>query len=249
MTTEFNPHPELAAVTQRYARRSSNDLYGALRPEVVRSTQEWQRELLRVLASECRYGAADLSDLRLVDVGCGYGGHLLDFLRVGFAPENLTGIELLAERAAGARKRLPLALSLHQGDASSAPVGDASQDIVFQSVVFSSLLDDAFQQALANKMWAWLRPGGWILWYDFVYGNPRNPDVRGVPVSRVRALFPDGRVRSRRVTLAPPISRRVCRIHPALYGAFNAWPWLRSHVFVWIQKPTASFVGQHAERG
>ncbi len=237
MTVEIEPHPEVTAVAQRYARRTSNDLYGALRPEVVRSTQEWQRKLLHVLATVCRYSSADLAELRLVDVGCGYGTQLLDFLRVGFAPENLTGIELLPDRAAAARKRLPPAVLLHQGDASDAGLADASQDIVFQSVVFSSLLDDAFQLALANRMWAWLRPGGWILWYDFIYSNPRNPDVRGVPVSRVRELFPDGRPGSHRVTLAPPISRRVCRIHPSLYGAFNVWPWLRSHALVWVQKP------------
>lgn len=237
MSTQLEPHPETSAVAERYARRTSGELYGALRPEVVRSTQEWQRELLRVLSTVCGYDSADLPVLKLVDVGCGYGGHLLDFLRQGFAPENLTGIELLPERAAAARKRLPAGLTLHQGDASGAGLADGSQDLVFQSVVFSSLLDDAFQEALAARMWTWLRPGGWILWYDFVYGNPRNPDVRGVPVRRVRELFPHGRLGSRRVTLAPPISRRICRINPSLYGVFNAWPWLRSHALVWVQKP------------
>jgi hypothetical protein len=121
-----------------------------------------------------------------------------------------------------------------------AGVDEASQDIVFQSVVFSSLLDDSFQSALARQMWGWLRPGGWVLWYDFVYGNPKNPDVRGMPLKRVRALFPGGRLGYRRVTLAPPISRAVCRIHPSLYGVFNALPWLRSHAFAWVQKPSSA---------
>jgi hypothetical protein len=129
---------------------------------------------------------------------------------------------------------------LSQGDASTADLDPASQDIVFQSVVFSSLLDDGFQRRLAQRMWSWLRPGGWVLWYDFVYDNPTNPDVRAVPVAQVRRLFPSGRLGWRRVTLAPPISRRVCRLHPALYGVFNALPWLRSHALVWIQKPGAA---------
>ena len=240
MSSEPELHPEAVAVRERYARRTANELYSALRPEVVRSTQEWQRELLRVLAAHCRHSGADLQQLRLLDVGCGFGGHLLDFLRIGFAPGNLTGLELLPERAAAARQRLPSAVRVHQGDASMAGVDEASQDIVFQSVVFSSLLDDSFQSALARQMWGWLRPGGWVLWYDFVYGNPKNPDVRGMPLKRVRALFPGGRVKYRRVTLAPPISRAVCRIHPSLYGVFNALPWLRSHAFAWVQKPSAA---------
>ena len=85
-------------------------------------------------------------------------------------------------------------------------------------------------------MWSWLKPGGGVLWYDFTYNNPNNPDVRGMPVRRVHELFPHGRFIVRRVTLAPPISRRVCRIHPALYAVLNALPILRTHVLCWIEK-------------
>ncbi len=229
--------PETLAVAARYARRHSGSLYSILRPEVVQSTQEWQRQMLYLLGDVCGYSDADLSRLRLVDVGCGYGGHLLDFLRFGFAPQNLTGVELLADRAVAAVAKLPQSLHVHHGDASAAPLPANSQDIVFQSVVFSSLLDDAFQQALAQRMWSWLRPGGGVMWYDFVYDNPSNRDVRGVPLKRIRALFPQGRVTCRRVTLAPPISRRVCRITPLAYPLFNALPFLRTHLLCWIQKP------------
>ncbi len=229
--------PELRAVAERYGRRASGALYSVLRPEVIRSTQEVQRGILALLAAQGGVTGADLPALRLVDVGCGYGGHLLDFLRFGFAPHNLTGLELLAERAAAARAKLPESLRIHRGDAATAPIAPASQDIVFQSVVFSSLLDDDYQQRLATAMWSWLRPGGAVLWYDFVYANPRNPDVRAMPVRRIRELFPAARLRVRRVTLAPPISRAVCRISPRAYAVFNALPWLRSHVLCWLAKP------------
>lgn len=238
MPTDPDPEPkaEALAVAERYARRRPGDLYSILRSEVVLSTQEWQREMLFLFGSVCGYTAADLHGLKLVDVGCGYGGHLLDFLRFGFAPQNLYGIELLSDRVASARARLPDALKVHEGDASTADVPPASRDIVFQSVVFSSLLDDAFQQDLADRMWSWVRPGGGVLWYDFVYGNPSNSDVRGVPIQRVKTLFPYGRMTVRRVTLAPPISRRVCRVHPAVYHLFNLMPFLRTHVLCWIAK-------------
>jgi SAM-dependent methyltransferase len=227
---------ETLAVAERYARRRSGSLYSILRPEVILSTQEWQRQMLYLLGGTCGFSDTDLPRLKLVDVGCGYGGHLLDFLRFGFAPQHLMGIELLPDRAAAARVNLPQALTIHQGDASSAALPAASQDIVFQSVVFSSLLDDSFQEALAQRMWSWLRPGGGVMWYDFVYDNPSNPDVRAVPLKRVRALFPQGRMTCRRVTLAPLISRRVCKLTPWAYSLFNAVPALRTHVLAWIAK-------------
>jgi ubiquinone/menaquinone biosynthesis C-methylase UbiE len=138
---------------------------------------------------------------------------------------------------AQARQVLPPALALHAGDASQLDFRVGSQDIVFVSTVFSSLLDEAFQLRLADAMWRWVKPGGGVLWYDFTVNNPRNADVRGVPISRVRALFPQGRIQCRRVTLAPPIARAVTRVHPSLYTLLNILPTLRTHVLAWIAKP------------
>jgi SAM-dependent methyltransferase len=180
-------------------------------------------------------GVANFTNMKLVEVGCGAGGNLLEFLRFGFPPEHLTGIELLEDRVAIATKVLPAGI-VRAGDAASADIHLASQDVVFQSVVFSSLLDDDFQQDLANKMWSWVKPGGGVLWYDFIYNNPRNSDVRGVPVKRIKQLFPQGNMTVKRITLAPPIARSVCRIHPSLYSVFNFFPFLRTHVLCWIQK-------------
>jgi hypothetical protein len=58
-----------------------------------------------------------------------------------------------------------------------------------------------------------------------------------VPLRRVRELFPAGEVTARRLTLAPPISRLVCRVHPAAYALFNSVPFLRTHLLCWIRKP------------
>ncbi len=228
--------PEVRAIEEQYARRRDLGLYSMLRSEVYLSTQEWQREMLKLFSGICGFSDAQLRGIKLVDVGCGYGGHLLDFLRIGLLPENLIGIDLLSDRITRARTRLPSNLSLVSGDAGGTDIADSSQDVVFQSVVFSSILDDKFQIELAKRMWRWLKPGGGVLWYDFVYNNPQNADVRGVPLRRIRQLFPDSDITSRKVTLAPPISRRVCRVHPAAYHVFNSIPLLRSHLLCWIGK-------------
>jgi SAM-dependent methyltransferase len=221
---------ELDQIAERYARRGGNgDRYSLLRPEIWQMWQERQRALLRLLAT--RPGAP--ADWRATEVGCGAGGNLFDFLRIGLLPAHLTGIELLPERLAAARAALPEAVRLLAGDASTADVPPASQDLVLQSTVFSSILDDALQQRVADAMWRWLKPGGAVVWYDFTVNNPRNPDVRGVPLSRVRALFPQGHFTARRVTLAPPLARAL----PAAYPLLNLLPLLRTHRLVLIEKP------------
>lgn len=225
---------EPAAVRARYARRRADDpRYHPLNADVWLSRHERERVLLRWLA---RLGWRDLAALRITDVGCGDGGQLLDLLRLGCEAAHLTGLELLPERLERARRRLPAAVRLLGGNAVTADIAPASQDLVLQSTVFSSLLDEAFQQRLADAMWHWLRPGGGIWWYDFTRDNPRNADVRGVPAARLGTLFPHGTIRCWRVTLAPPLARAVCRVHPALYGVFNLLPPLRTHLLCWIGK-------------
>ena len=141
---------EARKVADRYARRIGADRYSALQPDVVRLLQERHRALLRMMAV---HGLHDVSALRLVEVGCGSGGNLLELLRLGFAPQHLVGLELLADRHALARYALPQATQVWLGDATQAPVEPASQDLVLQSTVFSSLLDDGFQRRLADTMW------------------------------------------------------------------------------------------------
>ena len=228
------PHDEADELEARYARRRSVDRYRPFNPDVWMTVQERQRAMLRLLA---RQRLLDFAMLDLVEVGCGAGGNLLELLRLGFDPARLVGIELIAERYALARRSLPQALRLYCAEASTVDLEPASQDIVYVSTVFSSLLDAAFQERLAAAIWSWVRPGGGVLWYDFTVDNPRNPDVRGVPLRRVRALFPSGAVEASRVTLAPPLARAVVRLHPALYTAFNVFPPLRTHVLAWIGKP------------
>jgi SAM-dependent methyltransferase len=223
---------ELDRIAQRYARRADRgegDRYSLLCPEVWQMWQERQRALLKLLAR--RPGRP--ADWCATEVGCGAGGNLLDLLRLGLLPAHLTGIELLPERLAAARAVLPERVRLLVGDASTADVLPISQDLVLQSTVFSSILDDALQQRLAEAMWRWLKPGGAVVWYDFAVDNPSNADVRGVPLSRVRKLFPQGRFTSRRVTLAPPLARAF----PAAYGLLNLVPLLRTHRLALIEKP------------
>ncbi|MGL6109599.1 MAG: class I SAM-dependent methyltransferase [Rubrivivax sp.] len=233
--TPDSPQDPNEALADRYARRGATDRYHPLQPDVWQTLQERQRAMLGLFAQA---GWTDLSTRCITELGCGSGGNLLELLRLGCSPELLTGLELLPQRHAQARRLLPAATTVWLGDALHAPVPPQSQDLVLVSTVFSSLLDDGQQQAMAQTMWRWLKPDGAVLWYDFEVDNPRNADVRGVPLRRLRELFPGAPINHRRVTLAPPLARVLCRWHPALYGVFNSVPLLRTHRLAWICKPT-----------
>jgi len=227
---------ELEDIRKRYERRAAKvpeGRYDALEPAEYMAAQEKQRALIRWIRS-C--GLAPLLDKRLFEVGCGTGNDLLEFIQIGFNPENLAAYELIEDRIVEARRRLPSSITLRLGNAAQAEFPQESFDVVYQSTVFTSILDDSLQENLAAKMWSLVKPGGGVLWCDFTYDNPRNPDVRGVPLSRVGQLFPSSITRSWRIGLAPPISRRITRAHPGLYGLANVLPFLRTHVLCWIEK-------------
>jgi len=232
MTLPAREGDAVGAVRQAYARRTR--VYDPLDPAVLLPRQEVERVVAEIL--KAGRGAAT-GAYRVLEVGCGTGGNLAMLIRLGLDPANLVGNELLPDRLALARERLPAGVTLLGGDATRLIPPGGPFDMVLQSLVFSSILDDGAQAELAARLWQLVKPGGGLLWYDFTFDNPANPDVRGVTYRRIRDLFPEGQFRSWRVTLAPPLARRVTRLHPGLYGLLNLLPFLRTHLICWIGRP------------
>lgn len=235
--SERDPRDSAAMITAQYSRRDAAvdiQRYSLFDAAALQSQQERQRAMMALWRAQ---GWRSLAGRRIVEVGCGSGGNLLELLRLGAPAEGLTGIDLLPERVAAARRSLPSAVTLIEGDATFAPIAPSSQDAVIAFTVFSSLLEDAPQEHLAAAMWRWLKPGGGVLWYDFAFDNPRNPDVRGVKIRRVCALFPQARMAIRRVTLLPPLARALARVHPGLTTLLApCLPFLKTHRLIWAHK-------------
>ena len=224
-------------IKDRYARRSDS-CPSSQRTRLLCMAAERNRIYHRLLASSTM---PPMQDLKLLEIGCGHGSDLRQFMEWGMSSCNIAGSELLPERAAATRDALPDDVRILEGDARKITEPDESFDVVFCSTVFTSILDDRFQEQLADRMWRLVRPGGAILWYDFTVDNPRNPDVRGVPVKRVRELFPAPPEHVFRVTLAPPVARLVCGMSPRMYDLLNLLPFLRTHVIAWIPRPGHAF--------
>jgi ubiquinone/menaquinone biosynthesis C-methylase UbiE len=170
--------------------------------------QQRQRATLDMLVNQ---NFSTLSGKLMLEVGCGAGTVLNEYL--GFRAElsHMHGTDLLPARLTAAKNQLPQ-LSLSCADGQQLPYRSNTFDLVLQYTVFSSILDTNVMANIAQEMLRVIRkPGGLIIWYDF-WLNPTNRQTRGIRPQEIRQLFPNCQYAFRRVTLAPPIARRLVPI-------------------------------------
>lgn len=211
----MNTGGETARVREVYSERAQR-LHGTVHGTGVYSPGnpsylfEYQHRQRAMLGRMSQAGLWPLDDKDILEVGCGNGGVLLELLGYGANPRRLHGTDLLSERAGVAHERLPH-LSISCASGAFLPYPDRSFDIALQFTVFSSILDRGICYTVANEMRRVLRPGGAILWYDF-WINPINKQTRGIRPAEIREYFPGCRIDFDRVTLAPPLARRLVPI-------------------------------------
>ena len=205
-----------AGVIERYALTRPGERYLLERREAE----------IRALLGRRR--SLDLSTARILEVGCGRGDRLADWIKWGAVEARLSGIDLMEPFLSEARDRLPQAtFAAASGD--RLPFADASFEVVSQLTVFTSILDGGLKQRIAAEMRRVLKPGGFILWFDFRYPSHRNRDVRPVGRGEIAALFPGARIDIKSVTLLPPLARRLAPVSPGLCRVLETLPFLRSH--------------------
>jgi SAM-dependent methyltransferase len=222
---------EVERVRAVYARRGelaarAEGYFGFESPAHVARVHERLARTLRLLY---QHGFHPLGQTRVLDVGCGEGHLLRRFMEWGAAPARLAGIDVRPDAIERARMLCPV-IDLRVGTGSELPWQDGSFDLVCQHTVFTSILDPAIRQAVALEMQRVLTTDGAVLWYDFMYDNPRNPDVRRVGKQEIASLFPGFVLDLVRVTLAPPLARRIPGpLLPVCYPLLSAFPLLRTH--------------------
>ena len=169
-------------------------------------------------------------NLILLEIGAGNGANAEIFINLGFKIQNICFNELLPERIAAIKSNYP-SNTIFEGNAIEINI-NKKFDVIFQSTVFTSILNKVDREKLAEKMLSLLNPNGIILWYDFIYNNPKNKDVRKVDVVELKLLFAkSSNIYCKKITLAPPIGRKVKKF----YKLFNV-PFLRSHILAIIKK-------------
>ena len=200
--------PETSRILREYERRDREiaaDFYALHHPVNLFLRHSHEEAILWGLRVA---GLAPLAGRRVLEIGCGTGRWFHLFDQFGAAPDAVAGIELGPGRAAAARAAHPSA-DVRLGDAAALPWPDGSFDLVFQCTVMTSILDPTVRRRVAAEMLRVLTPDGAILWLDFFYDNPRNAEVRGVRKREIAELFPTCSIVRRRVSLAPPLARRL----------------------------------------
>jgi ubiquinone/menaquinone biosynthesis C-methylase UbiE len=227
---------ETQRIVAAYERRKCTvpaDRYSVFNPGNTLDFQELEREILALLARE-KFNPS--GENQILDVGCGTGLWLREFVKWGALPEHLVGIDLLPERIEKARKLCPHGVRLDCGNAASLAFPNDFFDVVLQFTVFTSILDRSLRRVVAAEMLRVLKTNGFIIWYDFHRDNPRNPDVRGIRGQEIRELFSGCHVRFHRVTLAPPLGRVIGRYSSLVYILLSRTKLLCTHYLALIKK-------------
>lgn len=187
-----------------YANLQHETRYSWFTPSYVFLMQERERRVLHALG---KHGFASLHSMKILEIGCGRGYWLREFIKWGANPHNITGVDLLSDSVGIAKKLCPEGVRIECGSGTKLGFSDGCFDLVLQSTVFSSILDFSTRQQIALEMLRVVKADGALLWYDFHMDNPRNFDVRGMKKREIFQLFSGCRIDLRRITLAPPLAR------------------------------------------
>jgi SAM-dependent methyltransferase len=232
-----NDRIEENRILEAYRRRANAEVgarYSCFRAGHLLNLQQLERCLLSSLQA---LGYDPLKGKRILEVGCGSGGWLRRFIIWGSSPEDLFGVDLQESRISDARDTLPRATTLKCGNAAHLEFPDGSFDLVVQFTMFSSVLSIEMKRQIASEMLRVLKPGGYVVWYDFFVRNRFNPDVCGIGKREIQDLFPGCRMTLRRVTLAPPIARKLGQFSAVLCDLVLRSSLLCVYYLAFLQKP------------
>jgi ubiquinone/menaquinone biosynthesis C-methylase UbiE len=191
-------------IKSAYAKRCPTSLYSWFNSGQLFRIQQLERQILTTLRSR---GICPFTDKTILEIGCGNGYWLREFVKWGATPNNITGVDLLHDRVARAKELCPQGVEIQCANATSLAIHDRSFDLVCQFTVFTSVLDWNTKKLMALEMLRVAKEAGTIIWYDYHTNNPRNRDVRGIRKREITELFPGCDIELQRVTLAPPLAR------------------------------------------
>jgi ubiquinone/menaquinone biosynthesis C-methylase UbiE len=176
------------------------------------------------LISALRFLEPDRAETKVLDVGCGDGSSLLPFLRLGFEPGNLVGVDIRDEKIHIAQTRYP-GLQFRSADASSLDFRDETFDIVQESMIFLQIPDNDLSLRIAREMLRVTKIGGHLVLSDWRFGKPGQQEFNPMNTKRISRLFAVGQqtvVRSVfRGSLVPPVGRFFSKNLPSMYFAVS----------------------------
>lgn len=216
--------------SDRAERLSDSEIYAWYNQAHIFVIHQRQRAVITALK---KFGYLNTSEMRVLEVGCGSGAVMIEFLSMGIAQENIYGVDLLENRLFDARRRLPVS-NFANADGQCLPFAGNSFDLILQYTAISSVLDMQLRRRICADILRVLKPEGMFLSYDF-WINPINKQTRGVRLTDLRSSFPNCQVYCKRITLAPPIARYLVPLSWTLSALLEKLKILNTHYLVAIR--------------
>jgi ubiquinone/menaquinone biosynthesis C-methylase UbiE len=104
-------------------------------------------------------------ELKVLDIGCGYGHELGKLTLLGIPQCNLFGIDICSHRISRAKSLYP-SINFFENDVTNLPFEDNSFDVVFQFTCLMHIDDEDIQNQVCMEMQRVLKKNGIIIWWD-----------------------------------------------------------------------------------
>nr|WP_315023593.1 class I SAM-dependent methyltransferase [uncultured Aminipila sp.] len=218
--------------------------YTTLRDDILIFKQDTEKRLVKIVR-EAFYNR-DVKDLKVLEVGTGWGQRFRTFLDMGFEPSNLYGIDLLQHFIERARKWSG-DLNFICGDAQNLPYENDSFDIVFQCVAFSSIIDRNIIKNICSEMIRVLNNDGIIIWIDFGIKDQKKyykgiQYLQSIELEEIVSFFPNCNMQFENKLYLKPLFWKLCnhknKYNKFLYNIFSSFNFCKSHYVIVLKKNT-----------
>jgi ubiquinone/menaquinone biosynthesis C-methylase UbiE len=167
----------------------------------------------------------------ILDVGSGTGWWLELLAGHEHVAANLYGVDLLPDRVAVARARVPSA-AIEIGDVRRLSYEDRSFDVVTLFTLLSSLPEPNDAEHALREARRVLRPNGVLLVWEPRVPNPLNPRTMLIRRGLLETALAGALLEARTTTLVPALARRLGTWTWSLYPSLVRVPFLRTHRLV-----------------
>lgn len=130
----------------------------------------YRLSLLHATTHALRLSRVPVSELKLLDLGCGNGRSTRMYLDLGLRPEQLRGLDL-RPGAIELAQRLNPSIQFDVYNGRDFPFADQTFNWIHLSTVISSIREQSHRQELTDQISRKLQPGGYVFYFDLVRAN------------------------------------------------------------------------------
>lgn len=213
--------------------------------------QERERLILRTIK---KYGHSDIRSKVILDIGCGNGWMLQEFVKYGADPTKLHGIDIRDEAIHSAVFNGKFGHNIHflMADALNIPYADSVFDVILVFTLFSSIPNISQRYGIAIEIMRVLKPGGIAIVYDMNANvkNPlkriplirrmfsHNPNMKIITKKEMKDMFSKCNLEFKTLTTHWYLLAPVLRFSRFIAVILDMIPLLQTHYLITIRKPT-----------